>query len=138
MAGTEIFTVELSGWKGLNTDPNLFDKDPHFVEDCQNVDFDEMGMITKRRGTQKINVTFSGRTNLIYDFQSQQGFKYTDDKHRVVIIAGGYLYVVNEDWTVDAVFPAVNIIHYAVTADNGVCYISNESDSTVPYMLCYG
>jgi len=137
MSGTEFLTYELSGWKGLNTDPNISDKDPHYVEDCQNVDFDEAGMITKRRGTIRVATTISGTINMIYHFQSQLGFKDTDDKQRVVIVAGSTLYVMKMDNTIDAVFATDDVIHYAATSDNGVCYITRERNSVPPYMLCY-
>jgi hypothetical protein len=137
MSGTEFYTYELSGWKGLNTEPNVEDKDPHYVEDCQNVDFDEAGLITKRRGTDQIPVALTGRINLIWDFQSQQGFKDLEDKHRILIIAGGTLYILNEDYSIDDTKTAEDIMHYAATADNGICYISNENESTIPKMLFY-
>ena len=134
---SDFLTYELFGWNGMDTMPDISDKDPHRLEDCQNVEFDEEGMILKRRGSQKIGVTFSGRTNFIYDFQSQQGFKDTEDKHRVVVIAGSVLYVMYDNNIVDALFPADAIIHYGVSSDNGIAYIANEADSRVPFMLCY-
>lgn len=137
MAGTDFHTWELKDWKGLNTDPNIMDKDPHCAEDCQNVDFDESGMITKRRGTERMNTAFSKRINMIYDFQSQQGFKAVDDRHRIIVISGDMLYVLNEDHTVDASFLVDDIIHYAITNDIGICFISNENEGEVPKMLCY-
>jgi hypothetical protein len=137
MGASDFYTLELTGWMGLETSPNVIGKDPRYVEDCQNVDFSENGMITKRRGTQRINSTFSGRTNLIYDFQSQQGFRDINDKHRIVVVSGSTLYVMKEDETVDAAFPADDIMHYAVTSDNGVCYITRERNNFCPFMLCY-
>jgi hypothetical protein len=82
-------------------------------------------------------ITPNGRINLIYDFQSQQGFKNSDDKHRIVVVMGSTLYVLNDDLTVDASFPADNILHYAVTSDNGIAFVSNERELSTPYMLCY-
>ena len=79
----------------------------------------------------------AGRVNFIYDFQSQQGFKTADDKHRIVVEAGNRLYVVNDNLTVDALFPDLDSLHYGVSSDNGIAYISNEVPSQVPYMLCY-
>jgi hypothetical protein len=50
----DVLTWELKDWKGLNTSPNTSTKDPQYVEDCQNVEFDDRGTIQKRRGTQTI------------------------------------------------------------------------------------
>jgi hypothetical protein len=135
MAGTEFYTWELSGWKGLNSEPNLEDKDPHYVDDCQNVDFDEAGLITKRRGLERVPVSISGRINLILDFYSQQGFKDVNDKHRIIVIAGTNLYIFKEDYSIDDQFVVPNIMHYGVISDNGVCYTSNENDASIPQML---
>jgi hypothetical protein len=134
---SEVITWELMGWKGLNTEPNISNKDPQYAEDCQNVDFDEAGLITKRRGTIRVSTTFSGRTNMIYDFQSQLGFKDTNDKHRIVVVVGSSLYVLYDDGSVDATFPDTDILHYGVTSDNGVAYIASEREGIAPYMLCY-
>ena len=54
---TDIITWELKDWIGLNMSPNISNKDPHYVEDCQNVDFDERKLIIKRRATQSITLS---------------------------------------------------------------------------------
>jgi hypothetical protein len=82
-------------------------------------------------------ITPNGRINFIYDFQSQQGFKDSDDKHRIVVIMGNKLYILYDDGTVDDTFPADDILHYGVSSDNGIAFISNERELSVPYMLCY-
>ena len=136
---SKLLTYELSGWRGLDTQPNLADKDPHFLEDCQNIDFDDRGVIAKRRGVLQ-NSTYSGRINMIYDFQSQIGFENSSDKQRVLIAHGEILTLVT-GWgggsqTTSDTFDITNAIHYACSSNNGVCYISNEN-SGVPKMLAY-
>ena len=52
---SDILTLELMNWKGMDNQPEqVSEKDPQTIWDCQNVDFDEQGMIIKRRGTKGI------------------------------------------------------------------------------------
>lgn len=135
-----IQRFELSQWRGLNTLPSLTDKDPHYIEDCQNVDFDDDGVIAKRRGCTRVNVTLSGRINFIADFQSQQGFTTATDRQKVLVVAGVTLSVLSGltgTPTVSATFTATNAIHYGATSNNGACYISNENGGAAPKVLCY-
>jgi hypothetical protein len=131
MPGSDFYTYELKGWAGLDTRPNIADKPPNMVEDCQNIDFEQGGVIAKRRGTRNM---FSGstgsRVNLIYDFQSQQGFSTLSDKHRTLIVRGTVLQIYNGN-TMSQTMAASNAIHYAVSSDNGACYIANENGNDV-------
>jgi hypothetical protein len=57
---SDIVTFELMMWKGMDNQPEqLSERDPQTIWDCENVDFDEEGMIIKRRGTQAITLTDS-------------------------------------------------------------------------------
>ena len=130
-------TVEISNWIGLDTRENIAGKDPQRVEDCQNVDFDN-GVICKRRGTVNVLAAAgSGRVNLLYDFQSQQGFTTSVLEHRIVVSRSDSLSVYQEDFsTLDATFSVSNCNHYAVSSDNGACIITNEN-ATEPKVLGY-
>jgi hypothetical protein len=55
----DVLTLELTGWTGMDNTPDITEADPRTVRDCENVDFDEEGMIIKRRGTQAITLTDS-------------------------------------------------------------------------------
>lgn len=138
MAGIKTLTYEIKGWTGLNTLPNIADKLPNEIEDCRNVDFDEEGMIVKRRGCTHID-TFSGTINLIQNFQAVVGFTSADDNQRVLIVAGSTLHVIQyfADRNIrSATFSATCTPHYACSTNNGIAYVSNE-DGGVPKMLCY-
>lgn len=139
--GLPLREYELSGWKGLNTLPTITDKDPHYVEDCQNVDFDDNGVIAKRRGCLQV-AAFSGRINHISDFESQQGFTNATDRHRVVVVSGAVLSVCDKlqagsTISISATFTATNALHYAAVSNNGACFISNENGGAPPFVLCY-
>jgi hypothetical protein len=142
-AGIPVQILELSGWRGLDTQSPITDTDPHFLADCQNIDFDDEGVIAKRRGMQKVNVTLSGSggCNLIYDFYSQQGFISPSDGQRVIIIKGSTLNVIQSfslaGMTTSATFAATDALHYGTSANNGVCFISNENGGAAPKLLCY-
>ncbi len=133
---------ELSSWKGLNSYDAETDVDPHYLTALQNVEFDEGGVIAKRRGASKVNITFSGSINMIYDYQTQQGIGSTaTDKIRTIIVDGAVLSVVKNfndaGQTIEATFSATNALHYATTANNGACYISNENGAAPPKLLTF-
>ena len=144
MPGLETTEYELDHWKGLDVYSSPTDTDPHYLSEAQNVDFDEDGIIEKRRGFLKgpATLSFSGPINMIWDYSSQQGFSggVTDGK-RVVIVGGSTLTVVDGFGTAGetAEFSATvsNALHYAVASNNGVAYISNETGGEYPKMLCY-
>lgn len=135
MPGTEFYTYELKGWTGLDTRPNIADKPPQMVEDCQNIDFIQGGVIAKRRGTRSAFTGSTGsRVNLLYDFQSQQGFSTLSDKHRTLVIRGSVLQIYNGN-TMSQTMAASNSLHYAVSSDNGACYIANEEGNEVQVLF---
>lgn len=111
--------------------------DPRYVSTCSNTDFD-YGIVSKRRGVVQV-ATFSGSINLIYDFQSQQGFTTSTDHVRTLVIDGARLNVI-AGWpdaqVTSATFTATQARHYAVTGKAGDCFISNENGG-VPKILFY-
>jgi hypothetical protein len=132
--------VVMTGWKGMNRwDPET-EMDPLYLSDCLNVEFDEGGTITKRRGSRGVSTTFSGTIWMIHNWGNQLGFTTVLENQRSVIVAGDTLHVVRALDTagasIEATFTATNTYHYAVNDDVGVCYISNEFGG-VPKMLCY-
>lgn len=135
--GIEPDVVELFNWQGLFSAGSETEVGPQYVRDCQNVDFD-YGLISKRRGTSHI-WTFSGSINLLYDFQSQQGFSTLTDRVRTLVIGGGTLSVI-QGWptslTFDATFAVSNQLHYGVTGKAGDCFLSNEGGG-IPKLLAY-
>lgn len=138
-----LLTFTLNGWKGLNTLPNLVDKDPHYLEDCQNVDVDDDGVIAKRRGMERLTgITFGGPIHMIADFQNQAGFGSTaTDRQRVIIVAGTTLCVIQSfhtaGYSINKTFSVSNALHYHAISNNGACYISNENGGAAPKVLCY-
>lgn len=140
MLPTRVY--ELSAWRGLDTYSPLTDTDQHYLAAVQNCDFDEEGVIAKRRGALKLSSTITGTINLIYDFQCQQGFTGSTDVLRTIIVAGSTLHVVSgfgvsgSGGTVDASFAATNQLHYGATSNNGACFISNEGGG-VPKIVAY-
>jgi hypothetical protein len=132
--------VVLSGWKGFNRWEPETEMDPLYVADCLNVEFDEDGTITKRRGSRQVSTTFSGTLWMIHNWGNQLGFTTVAENQRAVIVAGSTLYVVKGFDTVsasvEATFTATDTFHYAVNDDVGVCYISNEFGG-VPKLLAY-
>lgn len=128
MAGSEFFTVELSGWQGLDTRVGIADKNPKSVEDCLNVDFEQGGVISKRRGFKSVlQGDGSSPVNLLYDFQSAQGFSTLSDSHRIIVARGTTCAVYTESFSaVHATFSVTDCLHYAVSSDNGACIITNE------------
>lgn len=129
--------VEIQSWRGINAHDPPDNMPPDFLADCENCDFDEAGVIEKRRGARRV-MNLGGRINLIYDFQSQQGFYGATDQQRTVIVAGGTLYVVAALYSggsVDASFATVDALHYATTDNNGICYITTEAGGAPPKML---
>lgn len=128
MSGSDFHTVELSGWQGLDTRVNIAEKDPKSVEDCLNVDFLQGGVIAKRRGFKSvIQGDGSSRVNLLYDFQSAQGFSTLSDSHRIIVARGTTCAVYTESFSaVHATFSVTDCLHYAVSSDNGACIITNE------------
>lgn len=138
MAGIKTYTYEISRWNGLNYLPNITDKAPNDIEDCRNVDFDEEGMISKRRGCTHV-VTFSGTINLIHNFQASVGFTDATDNQRTLFVAGSTLHVIQyfaEHNIRSATFSATATPHFACSTNNGVAFISNF-DGGIPKMLCY-
>ncbi len=133
---------ELSNWQGMDRYTPETEADPHFWFDLQNMDCDEAGVTSKRRGAQGVLATFSGTIRMIYDHQSQQGFGTlsTTDNQRTLIVSGSVLSVVKDfattNQTVSKTFAATSAVHYAVSDDVGVAYITNEL-SGIPKMLCY-
>ena len=124
MAGIKTYTLEIKGWRGLNTLPNIADKAANDIEDCRNVDFDEEGMIVKRRGCTHV-VTFSGTVNLIHNFESVIGFTWAQDNQRVIVVAGSTLYVVQDfavTNTISATFSVTPTTHHACSTNNKVAF----------------
>jgi hypothetical protein len=141
MPGLETTEYELDHWKGLDVYSSPTDTDPHFLSEVQNVDFDEDGVIEKRRGFMNYStLSFSGPINMIWDYSSQQGFSGTSDTKRVVIVGGATLNVVKNytvaGETIEFSSTVSNALHYAVASNNGVAYISNEAGGEYPKMLC--
>lgn len=128
MSGSDFHTVELSGWQGLDTRVNIAEKDPKSVEDCLNVDFLQGGVIAKRRGFKSIlQGDGASRVNLLYDFQSAQGFSTLSDSNRIIVARGTQCEVYTETFSaVHATFSVTDCLHYAVSTDNGACIITNE------------
>ncbi|MDD5037104.1 MAG: hypothetical protein PHE55_20450 [Methylococcaceae bacterium] len=128
MAGSEFFTVELSGWQGLDTRIGIADKNPKSVEDCLNVDFEQGGVISKRRGFKSVlQGDGSSPVNLLYDFQSAQGFSTLSDSHRIIVARGTTCAVYTESFSaIHATFTVTDCLHYAVSSDNGACIVTNE------------
>lgn len=138
MSGIKTYTYEISKWAGLNYLPNITDKAPNDIEDCRNVDFDDDGMIRKRRGCRNI-LTFSGTINMIYNFQAAAGFTDANDNQRVLIAAGNTLSLIqyfSEHNIHSATFSISDTLHFACSTNNGVAYISNFNGG-VPKMLSY-
>lgn len=130
--------IEISNWQGLDRYSPETDTDPHYWYDVENMEFDQGGVTAKRRGTVTV-ATFTGTVDMIYDYQNQLGFTATTDRVRTVVVAGGTLHVVDDIGgtpVVDATFTATSALHYGVTDDVGVAYISNENGG-IPKMLCY-
>jgi hypothetical protein len=142
MPGLETTIYELDKWLGLDVYSSAVDTDPHYLSDCQNVDFHEDGIIQKRRGLSagSAGTTFTSPINMIYDFQSQQGFTGGSDQQRVLVAHGSILSVIANfgrgGESVELAATISNALHYATTANNGVCYLGNELGSAVPKMLC--
>lgn len=142
MTGIPLQTFELSNWLGLNTQAPITDCDPHYVVNCQNVEFDDEGVIAKRRGMQRVSITLSGRINLIHDFQCQAGFVHSGDRQKTLIVSGAVLNVVHRfnsgaEQEISATFSSTAAIHYVAVSDNGAAYISNELGGAAPKLLCY-
>jgi len=138
MAGIKTYTYEIRGWAGLNYLPNIADKAPNDIEDCRNVDFDEEGMIVKRRGCTHV-VTFSGTVHMIHNFSAAVGFEGLGDTQRTLVVSGSTLHVIKDFHNTNvlsATFSATDITHYACSTNNGICYISNF-DGGIPKMLSY-
>ncbi|HCV42214.1 MAG TPA: hypothetical protein DGH68_01930, partial [Bacteroidetes bacterium] len=134
-ASVPFLTFELKGWKGLNTLPDITEKDPHYLEDCANIDLDDQGIIAKRRGCRHV-MNVSGRVNSIYPFQSVAGFG-DGTNEKVLIFAGNVLSLIHqfdENNTVEKTFSVTNNLHYCVSTNNGACFVSNE-DGGIPNML---
>lgn len=141
MPGLETTIFELEKWQGLDYYSSPTDIDVHYLSDCLNVEFLEDGIIQKRRGlATACALTLSGTINMIYDFQSQQGFVHSADWQRILVVSGPVLYVIYS-WlgssTIHRTFATTNQIHYATSANNGVCFISNEGGGAPPKMLSY-
>jgi len=128
MAGSEFFTVELSGWQGLDTRVGIADKNPKSVEDCLNVDFEQGGVISKRRGFKGVlQGDGASPVNLLYDYQSAQGFSTLSDSHRIIVARGTTCAVYTESFSaVHSTFTVSDCLHYAVSSDNGACIVTNE------------
>jgi hypothetical protein len=129
---------ELSNWQGFNRYDPEADTDPHFWSEVQNVEFDQGGVLAKRRGTTTVSLTFGSAINLIYDWQNQLGFNSLTDRQRTVVIAGAAGYVIegfNSSNTISYTFGTTDEFHNACTDDNGICFIAGET-SAVPKMLC--
>jgi hypothetical protein len=148
MGGLETTIYELDKWLGLDVYSSPTDTDPHYLSDCQNVDFHEDGTICKRRGLtsavgyQTTSPTFSPPINMLFDFQSQQGFTNSSDFQRILVAHGSSLSVVRNfgNWATEVIdFSATisNALHYATVANNGVCFLGNELGGAAPKMLCY-
>jgi hypothetical protein len=143
MPGLETTIFELDKWQGLDVYSSPTDMDSHSLSDCQNIDFFEDGIIQKRRGLSAgpKGTSFSSPINMIYDFQSQRGFTGSGDLQRILIAHGTALSVISNfgrtGETVDFSATISNALHYATTANNGVCYISNENGGAAPKLLTY-
>ncbi|HCV42630.1 MAG TPA: hypothetical protein DGH68_04030 [Bacteroidetes bacterium] len=127
---------ELKNWKGLNTLPSVADKDPQYVENCQNVDFDDEGVISKRRGCRRV-LNRGARINCLYDFQKSAGFG-DGTNSKVLVFSGVTLALIHqfdEYNTLTATFSVSNVGHYCCASNNGACYVSNDNGG-VPKMLC--
>jgi hypothetical protein len=135
--GLDTHVLDLFGFKGFEDSGADTEMDPRQVTEARNIDFD-YGVISKRRGVTVV-ATFSGVTNLIYDFQSQQGFLNASDHLRTLVIAGTQLNVISNfpsGLNVDATFSVVSALHYAQTGKGGDCFISNENGG-IPKLLFY-
>ena len=130
-------TYTLDKWQGLDAFSPADDMDPHHIADCANIDFDDAGVIEKRRGALKISISLAGAIHMIYDLQGQQGFIYgATDRQRTLIVAGGTLYVVNGFGpdlgnVVEASFVVPSTKHYAATTSHGLCFLSNEDGGDI-------
>ena len=136
--GLDTHIVDLVGWKGFEDSGPETEMDPRFVTEARNIDFD-YGVIAKRRGVNVVSTFSTGGINLIYDFQSQQGFTTTTDRLRTLIIAGDQLNVVASfltGFTLSATFSVTDALHYGVTGAVGDCFLSNE-EGGIPKLLFY-
>jgi hypothetical protein len=135
MATDEPYKIEISEWKGLFDCGLELDVDPHYLAACQNVHFNDEGIITKRNGVTNV-YSNTGKIYMIQNIECQQGYESSSFKNKTLVVAGSTLHVIfNSTWGTQQSFASSPTYHYVAIPNYAACFISNESGGAPPKML---
>lgn len=110
---------------GLNTKVSPLHGDPSESPDLQNVEFDDFGAVSTRKGYAKINTVGTGELDFLHSFRYTGGSKLIGSYGNVYELSGTTLVVVSgstEVFTGGQKVAVVNTLNYLFMTDSQVAY----------------